>query len=285
MSVQRLSSNVPGDFYVTSACIDCDQCRQIAPDTFTQAGRYSAVTQQPDTVEQRKLAFYALLSCPTGAIGSEQKEGLVEAAQDLPLQVDEGVYFNGYTSRDSFGASSYLIVHPDGNWLVDAPRYVGGLVEKFKALGGIRYIFLSHQDDVADAAKYAAAFGAERIIHEWELSAQPDSEQIITGTEPIQFHSDFRIIPVPGHTKGHLALLYKEKYLFTGDHLAWSRETSELEAWEDYCWYDWQTQIGSVEKLASERFEWVLPGHGDRVHLPEAEMKAALGKLIERIRK
>lgn len=285
MSEKRLSTNVPGDFYVTSACIDCDQCRQIAPDTFSERGSYSAVTKQPDSKKTRKLAFYALLSCPTGAIGSEQKAGLVEALQDLPLPVDEGVYFCGLTSRHSFGASSYFVTHEGGNWLIDVPRYVGALADKFKEMGGIRYIFLTHQDDVADAAKYAAEFGAERIIHEWELNAQPDAEQIIRGTDLVEWHPDFRIIPVPGHTKGHLALLYREKYLFTGDHLAWNREIEELEAWEDYCWYSWDQQKDSLEKLAGERFEWVLPGHGDRVHLPEEQMRAEMGKLIERIRK
>ena len=31
---QRWPSNVPGEFYVDRTCIDCDQCREIAPATF-----------------------------------------------------------------------------------------------------------------------------------------------------------------------------------------------------------------------------------------------------------
>ena len=60
---------------------------------------------------------------------------------------------------------------------------------------------------------------------------------------------------------------------FTGDHLDWDRDTKELAASEDYCWYSWQEQAESMERLAAYRFEWVLPGHGQRVHLPAADMR------------
>ena len=43
-------------------------------------------------------------------------------------------------------------------------------------MGGVRYIFLTHRDDVADHAKWAAEFGAERIIHESECNAQQGTE-------------------------------------------------------------------------------------------------------------
>ena len=32
--LQRLPGNAPGRWFVDASCIDCDQCRQIAPDTF-----------------------------------------------------------------------------------------------------------------------------------------------------------------------------------------------------------------------------------------------------------
>ncbi|MBL0387759.1 MBL fold metallo-hydrolase [Tumebacillus sp. ITR2] len=280
---KRLDTNVPGDFFVNSNCIDCDQCRQIAPANFSDVRGMSAVTKQPRGDEERRLAMHALLTCPTGAIGSENQEGLQAAMEDFPLLVEENVYFNGFTARNSYGASSYLILHPDGNWLVDAPRYVPQLVEKFEQLGGIRYIFLSHQDDVADAARYAEKFGAERIIHEWELSAQPDAEHVIQGLDTVEFAPEFRILVQPGHTRGHLVLLYQEKYLFTGDHLAWDRERQDLDAFEDFCWYSWEVQGRSMARLAGETFQWVLPGHGDRKKLPADEMRVRMNQLVQRM--
>jgi ferredoxin len=40
----RLAENAPGDFFVDSTCIDCDACRQIAPETFAEAEKLMQVT-------------------------------------------------------------------------------------------------------------------------------------------------------------------------------------------------------------------------------------------------
>lgn len=34
---KRVPENAPGDFFVDSTCIDCDTCRQIAPQVFGEA--------------------------------------------------------------------------------------------------------------------------------------------------------------------------------------------------------------------------------------------------------
>ncbi|WP_047150345.1 MBL fold metallo-hydrolase [Aneurinibacillus tyrosinisolvens] len=281
---RRLNTNVPGNYYVTSSCINCDQCRQLSPDVFAEVGHASAVVKQPETAGEARQAFHALFACPTGAIGSENKEGLQAAGQDFPLPIAEEVYYCGFTSRHSYGSSSYLIVHPEGNWMVDAPRWAPQLAKRIEEMGGIQYILLTHRDDVADAEKYAAKFGAQRIIHVLEKSAQPDAEHLIEGTELVEWQPDFRIIPVPGHTRGHIALQYREKFLFTGDHLAWDRIAGALDADEEYCWYSFSVQTESMERLAQERFEWILPGHGDRIFLPEPEMKQAMNELVARMK-
>ena len=59
--------NVDGQFYVDHTCINCDTCRWMAPDSFTQVGSKSSVTAQPETREQRIKAIQATLSCPTYA--------------------------------------------------------------------------------------------------------------------------------------------------------------------------------------------------------------------------
>jgi ferredoxin len=48
----RLPENVPGEFFVDSTCIDCDACRQLAPETCEDAGEHSFVYAQPHTTEQ-----------------------------------------------------------------------------------------------------------------------------------------------------------------------------------------------------------------------------------------
>lgn len=281
---RRLEANAPGPFYVNSACIDCDTCRQLAPDVFHEVSGYSAVVKQPGNVTERRQALQALLSCPTAAIVSEEKAGTAEAMEDLPLLLDEDVYYCGFTSPKSFGGSSYLLLRPDGNWLIDAPRYVPHLVRRFEQLGGIGTIFLTHRDDVADAQLYAERFGAKRIIHALERSAQPDAEHFIEGTANVQWDEGTKIIVVPGHTRGSMVLLYRDRYLFTGDHLACDRESGALTAFDDYCWYSWDEQGRSMERLAEESFEWVLPGHGERIHLSAGEMKQAMRRLVKEMR-
>jgi len=40
----------------------------------------------------------------------------------------------------------------------------------------------------------------------------------------------------------------------------------------------------SMGRLADYRFEWVLPGHGQRVRLPAAEMRQQVERLAESMR-
>ncbi len=280
---QRLIENVEGNFYVDVRCINCDACRQLAPASFAEAGDYSAVTRQPVTSREIREAYHALLACPTGAIGTIQGDkGALDAARvDFPLPVTENVYYCGFNSEQSFGANSFFARHPDGNWLIDSPRYLKHLVEAFERLGGLSYIFLTHEDDVADAARYARRFGATRIIHRADAHAMPDAEVIIEGVDEIVYRPEFRIIPVPGHTEGSLCLLYRDRFLFTGDHLWWEPATRQLEAPRRLVW-NADALVRSCERLAHYSFEWVLAGHGERIGLPQQEMRAALEDLVLR---
>ena len=121
----RLPENVPGDFYVDESCIDCDACRQIAPETFRDHGDQSSVYEQPDTPSAIQRALMALVACPTGSIGTAEKHDLHPAIEAFPVQVDANIHFCGFTAESSFGAWSYLITRPaseGGNVLVDSPR-------------------------------------------------------------------------------------------------------------------------------------------------------------------
>jgi glyoxylase-like metal-dependent hydrolase (beta-lactamase superfamily II)/ferredoxin len=276
---KRVAENVPGDFYVDTTCIDCDVCRQIAPASFREGRTTSFVYSQPTTPEHRRSALRALVSCPTGSIGCLGSDDPKSVFADFPLLIDGPVYFCGFTSPRSFGGNSYFYRHPAGNWLVDAPKFLPHLVRQFETLGGLSRIFLTHRDDVADADRYARHFGAERIIDARELDAQPDAERVLTGDAPTDLGDGFVAIPTPGHTAGHLCLLATDRYLFTGDHLYWDREAQSLAGFRDYC-DSWPTLIDSMKRLAAYPFEWVIPGHGQRIHLPSEEMRRQVEALV-----
>jgi glyoxylase-like metal-dependent hydrolase (beta-lactamase superfamily II)/ferredoxin len=279
---QRLDTNVQGNFFVDATCINCDTCRQLAPDSFQEVGEYSAVVIQPVGDEGLHRAYQALLACPVGSIGTQRsdKTRFQQAMSSFPLLIEGGVFYCGFNSEKSFGANSYFIRHTDGNWLVDSPRYVKHLVDALERMGGLRYIVLTHEDDVADAARYAARFGATRIIHRADAEAMPDAEWIVDGSNSIPLAPQFTLIPVPGHTPGSSALLYDQRFLFTGDHLWWDPETRSLQAPQRLVWRS-HAMVQSLEKLLGDQFEWVLPGHGDRIKLTPEEMRHQLRLLVD----
>ncbi len=212
----------------------------------------------------------ALLACPVAAIGTARKQDLSLARSAFPFALADGVFVNGYNDRSSYAAHSYLIRGDTENWMVDAPRFTKHLADNIEAMGGLDRIFLTHRDDVSDAHKYAAYFGAERVIHEFERAAQPDAEIILEGEDDHTVGSA-RILFTPGHTKGHMVLLWRDAYLFVGDHFASS----------PYCWHSWEAQIESTKKLgALTGVAWVFPGHGKWFPVPPGDFPDVIGQRV-----
>jgi len=284
----RLPQNVEGDVYVDSTCIDCDTCRQLAPATFHRADavEMSFVHRQPATPEERERALMALVACPTASIGTVAKTDTTEAARRFPLDVGAGVSFCGFTSKDSFGAWSWLVRRADGNVLVDSPRAASGLLDRIDAMGGVRWMFLTHRDDVADHEAIRRRFQCERVIHEADVTADTRGvERMLEGDEPTPLAPDLLAIPVPGHTAGSAALLVGERDLFTGDHVWGTDDGTGLDASRSVCWDSWPSQVRSVERLLAHRFERVLPGHGPVFRAASAEAAHdAVAALLARLR-
>ncbi|MGE0736179.1 MAG: MBL fold metallo-hydrolase [Alphaproteobacteria bacterium] len=284
---QRLPVNVAGDFFVDATCIDCGTCRWVAPESFDAVGEKSRVYRQPANDPAARLrAEMALIACPVAAIGTESKHDLAPARGAFPEPLAEEVYYCGYHAEASYGAAAYLIRRPGGNILVDSPRFAGPLVSKLEALGGVRYMFLTHQDDVADHERFHAHFGCERILHADDVTAGTRKIEIkLDGSEPIRFADDVTFLPVPGHTRGSVCLLYRDIFVFSGDHVAWSEDLGHIYAFRDACWYNWRALVRSMERLAEYDFEWILPGHGRRCRFPAAQMRAEMRRGLEWMRR
>ena len=198
----KLAENVPGDFYVDSTCIDCDACRQIAPTVFHDIGEQSAVFHQPSSDEELLAAQRALISCPTASIGDVAKRDMKFAVASLPELIVDGVYRCGYTSESSFGAVSWYL--SGAKTLVDSPRFANPLVKNIDALGGVRWMLLTHQDDIADHQKFHERFGCERVLHRDDVRSRTSTvERQPAGVDPVKITDDMLMIPTPGHTKGH----------------------------------------------------------------------------------
>ncbi|MBK1876155.1 ferredoxin [Pelagicoccus mobilis] len=73
---EKWSDNAAGKFYVDEQCIDCDLCRETAPDFFTRNDdeAYSFVFKQPEDQAGIDLCMEALEGCPVEAIGDDGEE-------------------------------------------------------------------------------------------------------------------------------------------------------------------------------------------------------------------
>jgi glyoxylase-like metal-dependent hydrolase (beta-lactamase superfamily II)/ferredoxin len=278
----RLPENAPGEFYVDQSCIDCATCRIVAPAVFGSLERDLAyVRRQPQTEGERRRALMALVACPTASIGTAGRVDASAAAASFPEPIGEDVYYCGYAAASSYGASSYLVVREGGNVLVDSPRAAEPLLRGVAALGGVSLNVLTHRDDVADHARFRARFGAERVMHAADVTADTRGvERPIEGWDPVPLGDDLLLIPVPGHTRGSVALLFRERVLFTGDHLMGTEDGARLYASRSVCWFSWPEQVRSMERLLDFHFEWVLPGHGARYR---AASPSSMRREIERV--
>ncbi len=284
--LKRLPANADGDFFVDETCIDCDACRQIAPSVFKRVRGQAAVWRQPQAGSDLLDAKKALISCPTASIGSVIKHPMTDALTAYPERIDSEVYRCGFTSESSFGAFSYFVRTPAANLLIDSPRFSGPIVRNLESMGGVDWMLLTHADDVADHEKFHDRFGAKRLLHKADVRRSTSMIEIQPeGSETAEVVLGTLMIPVPGHTAGHVVFLHQERFLFSGDHLAWDEPRERLYAFRNACWYSWEAQIRSMESLLDYRFEWVLPGHGRPVHLPFDRMREELEKCVAWMKK
>ena len=277
---KRHPANAPGEWYIDTSCIDCGASRTVAPGLIVEADGQCVFARQPQSEKERLLAWRARLLCPTASVHTEHKEEAPDGA--FPEEMAEGVYRLGYNARASWGAHSYFVRRPAGNFMVDAPRWTKAVLTPIEAAGGLAEILLTHRDDIGDAERYARHFRARVSIHAADRAAAPFADNILAGREPVALAPDLLVIPLPGHTEGSVAYLYERRYLFTGDSLSWSFETGDLRASRDVCWWSWQEQLASLARLESYPFEWIFAGHGGSAHLPAQEMQVRLKALVER---
>ena len=277
---KRHPANAPGNWYVDTSCTDCSAARTVAHGLIVERDGQSVFARQPQTAEELRMAWRARLLCPTASIHTERKENVPDGV--FPEKLTDGVFRLGYNAANAAGAHSFLAQGKAGNFMVDLPRWTKAVADAITQSGGLSAILLTHRDDVGDAKRYAAHFGAAVWIYRADRDRAPFADRLIEGQTPAAISEDMLAIPVPGHTKGSVVYLFDKRCLFTGDSLAWSFESDDLMAWRDFCWYSWAEQIQSLKRLFDYSFEWVCAGHGGSKGLPAAEMNRRLRAMIKR---
>ncbi|MGA4843877.1 4Fe-4S domain-containing protein [Streptomyces sp. G45] len=274
-------------WYVDDRCTNCDVARQFAPDLVDEVDGRSRLRRAPrDPAEERRL-HAAAFACPTRSIRTASGRQPDPALDPFPLRLDDGVLICGHNSPHTAGANAYLLRRPSGTaMMIDTPRWSRDLAERYAAAAGpVTDVLLTHRDHVAHGRRYADHYGARLWIHEGDLDAAPDADRVLRGVEPTEIGPGVVAHPLPGHTQGSVLYLADDRYCFSGDSFYWSRTTGDLEVARSVTWYSIEELAASLARTAGRlRFEWVLPGHGDRRRLPADDMARRLRELTERTR-
>ncbi|MEU8891547.1 MBL fold metallo-hydrolase [Streptomyces sp. NPDC048442] len=270
---------------VDERCMNCDVARQLAPGLIGEADGRAVVLRQPRNQTEIQQLHTAAHACPTRSI--RPPTGRLDADLDpFPLALDATVHLCGHNSPHTAGANSYLVHRADGTaMMVDTPRWSTSLAARYEALGPVTDVLLTHRDHAAHGRRYADRFGARLWIHEGDLDAAPDADRVLRGTDPVEIAEGMMAFPLPGHTRGSVLYLADERYCFSGDSFYWSRTTADIEVADNVTWYSIEELAASLTRTAHRlRFEWLLPGHGDRRHLPSDDMARRLRQLTARTR-
>ena len=273
-------------FWINERCINCGTCWQFDPQHYSPAGDRAQVHSQPLNAHAIAQALLARQACPVAAIQTDLHPSQASLTQGFPVLINshtEGdMHYCGWASRSSFGACSWLITRPDGNVMIDVPRWSAPLARRIKALGGLRCIVLTHRDDVAGHDRWARSFGCERWIHRADADAAPGAECLLEGDAPLLIAPELRLIPVPGYTAGSLGVLLGERrsVFFSGDHLWWNSELRAVVASRNYCWWNFDQQLSSVRRLLDLDVALLLPGHGRRHRFAPGEWRSALEQTL-----
>ncbi|EKU21733.1 beta-lactamase domain protein, partial [Nannochloropsis gaditana CCMP526] len=309
-----------GSVAILDSCTGCTTCRVLAPDIFLEARRtsrdptiFTEVAGRPlRSMEEAEQVREAVMACPVHAVKWVKRPKALKArplTEVYPKLLDENVYVGGPPSKKLFGGASYLIVGQGNkrgrNILVDTPDPEEALVDRVRALGGLDYIIFTHIDHVSLHRAWKEAFpNVQRVMHaddfnddtqDFEIKLQGGKTArtadggIHDAAPPLVcslpgWEDELELIHGPGHTPGSIYVLYKEKFLCTGDSLHYSRAVGHLVGFRLQCWESWSRQQTSWRRLLrhSSAFSWVLPGHGEPHRFPTpGEARESLAAAIQ----
>lgn len=201
----------------------------------------------------------------------------------IPLDPESlpNVYHLGYHQRES-SSMPYLIVRPEGNIMIDLPRFNGRLAAQIDALGGVAYMIITHMS-AADQHDYWQAYfpTCKRVVHRFDRRRDLfDAEVVLNGRGPWTLSKDINIVHLPGQTLGSIGVIYTppeagaEPVLFSGKALGWSRDLGMLDGFSQFTEVSMKKQADAIRSLAGERFTWILPAHGSRYRFANPDNKA-----------
>lgn len=182
-------------------------------------------------------------------------------------------------------AYSYLIVGEE-NVLIDTgfPHEDKNILKDLEECGlsidDIDIILLTHHDidHTGNLASFEDISGAQVYASEEDIpfimgDKKPDgikkilrSQHIIKTPQKIhpypEYTGNIKIIDTPGHTPGHVCLLYKD-ILFIGD--LFEMKNSEIKTLKSAMTWDSDLLKESIRKILDYDFKWICPSHSEPI--------------------
>ena len=209
------------------------------------------------------------------------------------MKVAEGVYrvdgprgFNAYVAETSDGLALVDTGMPGG-----ADRILATIRDAGHEPGDLHWIVLTHSDPdhIGSVAAIAKATGARIAIHAADapaLRGMPVATPSgwkgalfrvvgvffrVTPAEPDRLLEDgdviggLRVMHVPGHTAGSIALVREDGVVFSGDTLLGDGSGSERPPTRGLA-RDVEQAMAQADRIRALGYTTPLPGHGEPVH-------------------
>ncbi len=167
-------------------------------------------------------------------------------------------------NKDILGGTSYLLLHPKGNILIDCPFWAD-FYRDFCLSRGVRYLFLTSRNGISKhIGNWKKALNCELVIQEQEAYLLPNLAPI-TFVEEYVFYEDCFAFWTPGYSPGSSCLYYEKNggLLFSGRHLLPVGE-GKIAPLRLPKTFHWPIQLRSVRKLAARLqnlpLSYILPG-------------------------
>lgn len=190
---------------------------------------------------------------------------------------------NVYALDSTKGAYAYIILGKEIILVDTGLKWQGkGILKELAAMNikleGIKHIVLTHHDldhvgnaamlqkltgaklwadskDILYIKGYKTRPGIKRVFSFFNRVEKPG--EIYTYNENAKI-DDIQVIPTPGHTPGHVCILYKD-VLFAGDLV--KSKKGKIEPYPNMNW-DEALLKKSIKNISSIPFKWVCPAHG-----------------------
>lgn len=201
----------------------------------------------------------------------------------INMKVTDDVY-----ALDSTKGNYVYIILGKEKFLIDAgrPGQGKGILKEFKSMNiqpkDIKHILITHHDidHVGNLALLEEKTGAsvwasnEDIPYICGAKNRPGIKRffsfIMRAKKPEKINAysenqtfeDIEVIPTPGHTPGHVCLLYND-VLFVGDLVRSSK--GQLNPMASFMNWDEPVLKESIKKMNNYSFKWVCPAHGEPV--------------------